>query len=348
MKKLFLVVIAFLFAINFSSKAEDFSAVNNGGTIYYKITSNVYPYTASVTYKNGTQDSYSGNISIPDSVSYNGHYYKVTSIGDQAFLCCDALFSIYIPKSVTSIGVQAFYQCYSINSINIPNSVTSIGKLAFSQCVNLTSVTIPNSVTLIKEGSFMNCSKLGSITIPNSITSIECNAFANCYELASIVIGSYVDSIGFWAFYNCRELTSIRCLATTPPVLGSEVFQNVDTTINLFVPTASIPLYQEAYGWEDFYNIHSLKLNDIASTKNVEVLIYPNPAKDMAKIEFDNLDSKANIIVLDILGKEVKREVIAKGTKEIEINVSNLPKGIYNILIVNDTINQTKKLVVSK
>jgi len=194
----------------------------------------------------------------------------------------------------------------------------------------------------------MNCSRLASIRIPNSITSIESNTFANCSELTSIIIGSSVDSISNWAFYGCSGLTSIRCLATTPPVLGSDVFQNVDTTINLFVPTASIPLYQAADQWKNFYNIHSLKLDNITSTKNVDVLIYPNPAQDKAKIRIDNLDSKADIIVLDILGKEVKREVIAKGIKELELNVSDLPKGIYNIVIFNDTINQTKKLVVSK
>ena len=57
------------------------------------------------------QSSYSGDITIPETVDYDGKTYSVTSIGDYAFYECPGLTSITIPNSVTSIGDWAFYDC---------------------------------------------------------------------------------------------------------------------------------------------------------------------------------------------------------------------------------------------
>ena len=116
---------------------------------------------AEVTNKSGgtweVENSYSGSITIPESVVYNGTTCSVTSIGRYAFYGCSGLTSITIGNSVTSIGEKAFYGCSGLTSIDIPNSVTSIGKNAFYYCYGLTSVTIPNSVTSIGEGAFYDC-----------------------------------------------------------------------------------------------------------------------------------------------------------------------------------------------
>ena len=87
-------------------------------------------------YKNWTYVSdYSGSVIIPNSVSFNGQTYSVTSIGQWAFSYCNSLTSVTIPNSVTSIGDCAFYYCSSLTSVNIPNSVTSIGNSAFWNCI---------------------------------------------------------------------------------------------------------------------------------------------------------------------------------------------------------------------
>ena len=98
--------------------------------IYYNITNDTNK-TVKVTYK-GTSYSYysneyTGSVVIPESVTYNGTTYSVTSIGQSAFGGCTGLTSIEIPNSVTSIGESAFHGCTGLTSIEIPNSVTSIG-----------------------------------------------------------------------------------------------------------------------------------------------------------------------------------------------------------------------------
>ena len=65
--------------------------------IYYNFSGG----KASVTYRDLYNNSYSGSVSIPSSVSYNGKTYSVTSIGVYAFYDCKGLTSIDIPNSVT-------------------------------------------------------------------------------------------------------------------------------------------------------------------------------------------------------------------------------------------------------
>ena len=122
------------------------------GIFYYFSGSN-----AVVTYMDTNNNSYSGSVVIPASVTYSSKTYSVTSIGDDAFYNCSGLTSITIPECVTSIGSYAFSGCSSLTSITIPNSVTSISRYAFSGCSGLTSINIPNSVTSIGYYAFSSC-----------------------------------------------------------------------------------------------------------------------------------------------------------------------------------------------
>lgn len=98
--------------------------------IYYDLNGDK---TASVT--TARTNKYSGDIIIPEEITYNFVTYTVTDIGYMAFSSCTALTSITIPKSVTSIGGRAFYGCTGLTNINIPNSVTNIGGFAFEYCI---------------------------------------------------------------------------------------------------------------------------------------------------------------------------------------------------------------------
>ena len=208
------------------------------------------------------------NTIIPNSVTSIGDYAfssctslasitipnSVTSIGENAFDFCSSLTSITIPNSVTSIGGGAFLGCTSLTSIAIPNSVTSIGDHAFWACSSLTSITIPHSVTNIEEGAFLACSSLTSITIPNSVTSIGDYAFSGCTSLASITIPNSVTSIGENAFRDCTSLQSITCKSETPPTIYNSTFQNVSTSIPIYVPCGTVDTYN-ASTWNYFSNI---------------------------------------------------------------------------------------------
>jgi len=186
------------------------------------------------------------SITIPDSVTY---------IGDFAFSGCTGITSIIIPNSVTSIDESAFDGCSGLTTVTIPDSVTSIGNGTFQGCSGLTSITIPDSVTTIGNSVFFGCTALTSVIMPNSVTSIGKQVFTGCKGLTSVTIPNSVTSIGDGAFFSCTALTSVTVEATTPPTLGSNVFQNNASSRKIYVPSASVDTYKAASGWSDYASV---------------------------------------------------------------------------------------------
>ena len=180
-----------------------------------------------------------GGITMPSNLS-------AATLNDYGLLTSAA-----IKSGVTSIGSYAFSNCKSLSSIEIPDSVTSIGSNAFSYCSSLSSCTISSGVTSIGSNAFSYCSSFSSIEIPDSVTSIGNNAFSNCTSLSSCTIGSGVTSIGGQAFYNCSSLSSVTVLATTPPTLGSSVFNNTNNC-PIYVPSQSVDAYKSATNWSTY------------------------------------------------------------------------------------------------
>ena len=152
----------------------------------------------------------SGDITIPETVTYNNDQYTVTSIGEGAFINCSSLTEITLPEGLTSIGVGAFFGCRSLTEITLSEGLTSIGGWAFSDCTSLTSITLPEGLTSIGDSTFSGCARLTSITLPEGLTSIGNLAFSDCAGLTSINIPKRVTSIRTSAFSGCTSLTAIN------------------------------------------------------------------------------------------------------------------------------------------
>ena len=205
--------------------------------IYYNFSGDEATVTCISSTYASNKDAYTGRIIIPESVTYNGFTYSVTTISDYAFAYCHGLTSVTIPNSVTSIGDYAFYYCSSLTSVTIPNSVTSISNYAFSNCSSLTSITIPNSVTSIGNYAFYECSSLTSITIPNSVTSIGNSAFFKCSSLTSLTIPNSVTTIGDYAFMSCIGLTSLT-IPNSVTSIGNSAFYNCTSLTSITIPNS--------------------------------------------------------------------------------------------------------------
>ena len=274
--------------LSLQAMAYDFSYTYQGKTLYYTILPGTTNKVAVVYYSEtpASNNHVSGDVVIPSSVEHNNVTYSVTYISNYAFRGCSGLTSVSIPNSVTFIGAWAFYGCSSLTSVTIPNSVTSIGDETFNGCNGLTSVSIPNSVTLIGRWAFYDCSGLTSVAIPNSVRYIGVGAFRGCSGLTSINVASgnthyssidgvlynYVQDtliqcpgartsltipnsvtfIGDGAFYRCRDLTSIKCLASIPPSIGDNSFQNISDTCLLTVPCGSLEAYTTS-DWNTYF-----------------------------------------------------------------------------------------------
>lgn len=93
--------------------------------------------TATVTRQ---ESSVSGDVLIPEKISYGGNKYSVTSIGEEAFNSCAGLNSIVLPKSVTSIGTYAFYGS-GVTAVTFHDTMMSIGENAFDYFGELKTVS---------------------------------------------------------------------------------------------------------------------------------------------------------------------------------------------------------------
>ena len=177
--------------------------------------------------------SYSGDVTIPATVSYNGTVYSVTAI--EGFRDCTGLTSITIPNSVTSIGGEAFKGCTGLASITIPNSVITIGEGAFSGCTNLKNLRIEDGTETLK--LYIISASRWDNYLPRTLPFDDCpldtvylgrnldyhneynkgslSPFYGKNNLVSLTIGDKVTFIDERAFEDCTNLTSVKSKAKT-------------------------------------------------------------------------------------------------------------------------------------
>ena len=247
---------------------------------HYAILTNREMEEVGKTSKNG-ENSYSGDVEIPEYVEFNASTFPVVGIQEYAFYKSTNLKTVTIPKTITSIGSEAFSGCTGLEAITVDNlnpqyasigglllsknqktllycpggksgecaKVTAIANNAFLNCSNLTSVVLPDGVTSIGESAFQGCSSLASINMPASLTTIGDNAFYEARALSSkIVIPSGVLTIGASAFQFCTSLNNV-VLSEGINEIKNNAFRNCTSLQSIQLPstTTSIGTYAFAY-----------------------------------------------------------------------------------------------------
>ncbi len=316
-------VTRFDIALHKEGSGNDFTGGDNKEIIIndYGIKYKLYPSRTAEVLKN----NYSGDIVIPETVTYNNITYKVTSLGESCFEGCSNLTSINLPSDITSLGTACFSSCGSLTSINLPSSITSLGSYCFSGCSSLTSISLPSGITSLGERFFSGCSSLTSISLPSGITSLGDWCFDGCSNLTSISLPDGLTSLGKWCFDGCYSLTSVLCLAVAPPSCTESV---VDNTKRLYVPKESIEKYKQSDAWNSAKGIYPLyPTSSVSLAKEVSV----NKTKP-TKIEYTIMPENAGTKELEwssenpevasvdangiVTGKKIGKTVITAKTKD--------------------------------
>lgn len=168
--------------------------------------------------------SYRGDITIPETVSFNGRTLTVKSIGDKAFYQNEALTSVTIPATVTTIGQYAFRECINLQTVALTDGLTDIGRSTFSGCSSIESIELPASLTKIGDYCFSGCTALSKIELPAAVSELSDGCFSGCSNLKYMDL-SNVETIGDYAFSGCTNLAEVK-FGDKLRFIGSEAFEN--------------------------------------------------------------------------------------------------------------------------
>ena len=236
--------------------------ISNGNTVTvdsvkYRLNDD---YTAEVTDYSGTP----GNITIPESVTYEGLTFKVTSIGSSAFNNCSSLTSVTIPNSVESIGDNAFQNCSSLTSATIGNNVTSIGDNAFNGCSKLKKIEIPDSVTYIGSKAFDGTAFYNTVkNWEDGVLYCGNHLISAKSDVTKITVKASTVSIAAGALDNCKSLKKINVL-------------NPKCVINCTIPKTAVIGGAEGSTAEDFAQKNNMSIDyfeECTHSDKVQVVI---------------------------------------------------------------------------
>lgn len=221
--------------------------------------------------------SLSGDIVIPENVTYAGAQFPVTSFIQPKDLTCyngnsisivngafqnTQITSIVIPASIKTIAAGAFYGCRQLKKVDLPEGLTQIGAAAFAGCYNLETIYIPSTVTDIasyteygyRSYTFGGCRSLVNVTIPKGVKTLATGCFKGS-GIINLTIPSSVTTLEA----NSLDAASLKTLKLCVKDIDrlsfkSSTFGNVSKT-NLIVPLGSKQVYQEFYPWMSFNSI---------------------------------------------------------------------------------------------
>lgn len=184
--------------------------------------------------------TYSGDVVVPEQISYNGRTYTVFSVDENAFAGCENLTSVSLPSTVRAVSSCAFLGCTGLRQVSLPAGLQAIASCAFVGCTSLQQITLPRHAERVDSLTFYCCSSLTSVVLPHRIR-IVCQG----------------------ALEHLPAMTHLYSFASTPPVAEQGAFTLADQEhCTLHVPAEALPLYQKSPFWSDFYQIVALSDED--------------------------------------------------------------------------------------
>lgn len=273
--------------------AVDYPVVNN-----LKYNFNAANETAAVM-GIGPDFKNTDDIVIPSTVEYKGTTYKVTEIGNSAFLNHSELTGNIVfeeNSNVTTIGVSAFSGCSGLTGdVNLPDSITIINIRAFTDCSGLNgTLTIPNEVKTIGSYAFSGCKNLkGSFELPANLTTLGDGAFAGCRSLTgTLTIPEAITKIGVSTFYQCNGLTGTLDLKNVTEI-GSFAFSECGLTSILAIPEGVTKI--ENYAFKNTANLTGdLQIPKSMTALGEGIIRGTHIAKIILPVDFGNLETVSN------------------------------------------------------
>lgn len=197
----------------------------------FTVTSN-NPENPTVSF-DGVKSKTAKAVKIPETVTYNGVTYKVTTV---------SLGSFTSSKDKAKFKVTG----NKVGNLTVEYKATTNKKG--------TKITIPNyctykgikfKVTGVAANAFKNNKNLKSVTIGNAVTKIGTGAFYRCQKLSKVTIGTGLKTINKNAFYGCKNLKNITIKSTKLTTVGKNALRGIHEKCRIKVPSSKLKAYKK-------------------------------------------------------------------------------------------------------
>jgi len=109
------------------------------------------------------------------------------------------------------------------------------------------------------------------------------------------------------------------------------------------IPTFTSPNLILTHGFQQQVIITAVEEN---FENQVKITVFPNPASDNVNIAFEQpVEGEVQIMILNSLGNLVRTEFIEPAMVEKQVNLQDLPAGIYYFKLVKGKLNNVYKVV---
>jgi len=315
-------------------------------------------------------------ISLPNTI---------THIGKHSFAFCPSLDSIILPSSLISLDYASFWYSPNITAITcLATNPPSIIDNTFHPLPNTTPIYVPcNSIAQYQAATnwnyFTNILNDGTPIITNIIDSFLVGSTYNNYEFNETTAGTFTQNLQ--TANGCDSIVTLTLTTYTTQIPSNIISQVQSDNIQISwqgnseryriyrneVLLASVSSntfndYDVEQSTEYCYEISAivndqetetsspecvtfLKINE-PNVKDIQVKLYPNPASNKTTLEITELRTDANVILYDMLGKELKTYSVKAKQDKLNIDLQDLNKGIYYIKISSQNHTSTKKIIV--
>ena len=223
---------------------------------------------------------YTGDITIPATISYQGIDYTV-----RGFAATD--------------GLSPFVGNMFVTSLDLQLHVDSLRSYLFMGCTNLASLKLPPTLRYIGPECFRNCPMLMQITLPASIEELGDNAFCGCQYLTDIYCHAMTPPTGSdgdsYPFAQCRP-------------------QNV----TVHVPEGCENLYRTSGFWSRFSNIVADLPSGITETATPHCDTFPLKVAGRQWLTL-RLDKPQRISIYSLNGTPQRTVLLPEGESSIRI-----------------------------
>lgn len=311
-------------------------------------------------------------ISFAEAAAYNGILNVDTKnisdlTGIEAFISITELSCISNNLTLLDVSnntslIKLFADDNQLTNVNVSNrpnlqrlalALNQLTSLDVTNNPQLTHLTISNN-TLLTSINLNNNSNLVVLDISvTSVASIDSVDLSNKPSLSMLFLRyTLIDSINISTNQNISMLWT-----DNNPNLTYLNLKNGNNTAIILLDASNNPnltcievdnVAWSNTNWTDkdataFYST-SCTVGIDENNNNHTFSIYPNPTNGYVTIQLEEIPKNVVINIKDILGKTLLEQKV--NSNKTLINLSSLPKGIYQLSLKNEVFFATKKIVV--